>query len=171
MGEETCGEGEMKLEEDCGRPDLRVIAADTLAAVLATEIRFPVLLVDARFEYEYDGGHIRGAVNTPTPEDLRRLSLSLPESTRLIFHCEFSECRAPALCRWFRNEDRKANAENFPRLRFPHLYLLKGGYAAFYAQFPALCEPCGYVKMKDEGRKRERKEGLARVRKGYGRFV
>ena len=160
---------ELRLEEDC-RPDLRVIAAGTLATVLRAS-DLPVFVVDARFGYEYDGGHIRGAVNAPTAEDLHRLTLSLPDTTLLVFHCEFSECRAPALCRWLRNEDRKANAENFPRLSFPHLYVLKGGYAAFYAEFPDLCEPCGYVKMKEEGRKRERKEGLARVRKGYGRLV
>jgi rhodanese-related sulfurtransferase len=81
------------------------------------------IVIDCRFEYEYKGGHIAGAVNLPTPEALERHLLrdgegayaatqaKLPPpsksgepdetgSTRktvLIFHCEFSVKRAPTL--------------------------------------------------------------------------
>lgn len=170
MGDDCRAAGGIGLEEDTARPDLQVISRETLAGLMEREGR-TVLVVDARFGYEYEGGHIRGAVNAACVEDLRRLTLCLPASTHLVFHCEYSECRAPALCRWFRNEDRKANCENFPHLNFPHLYLLKGGYADFYAAFPQLCEPCGYVKMKEDGRKRERKEAWARVKRTYARLA
>lgn len=35
-----------------------------------------------------------------------------------------------------RGIDRKKNGMAFPRLYYPELYLLEGGYKAFYEQFP-----------------------------------
>lgn len=67
-------------------------------------------IIDCRFDYEYAGGHIRGAVNINTTNAVEDLllgqSLTKPrpsvsgDSTRktvLIFHCEFSAKRAPTL--------------------------------------------------------------------------
>ena len=55
------------------------------------------MIVDARFEYEFNAGHIRGAVNISDPQALedhllaRDRILSLLQSrTILIFHCEFT---------------------------------------------------------------------------------
>lgn len=57
------------------------------------------LVVDCRFEYEYDGGHIDGAVNYTDKEHLasRLLDEASPGRTLLIFHCEYSACRAPLM--------------------------------------------------------------------------
>lgn len=55
------------------------------------------LIVDCRFEYEYDGGHIEGAVNFNNKEELasKLFQDPSPQKTMLIFHCEYSAHRAP----------------------------------------------------------------------------
>lgn len=55
------------------------------------------LVVDCRFEYEYKGGHIDGAINFNNKEELAsKLFLPQPpQNTLLIFHCEYSKHRAP----------------------------------------------------------------------------
>ena len=68
------------------------------------------LVIDCRFDYEYNGGHIQGAVNINTPALLEDFLLGkeaakpMPSTsgdpnrkTVLIFHCEFSVKRAPTL--------------------------------------------------------------------------
>lgn len=57
------------------------------------------MIIDCRFEYEYEGGHIDGAQNFCDKEALAKelfseLSLS---NTLLIFHCEYSAHRAPLM--------------------------------------------------------------------------
>jgi M-phase inducer tyrosine phosphatase len=67
-------------------------------------------VIDCRFDYEYNGGHIPGAVNINTTSAVEELllgsSLTKPrpsisgdstKKTVLIFHCEFSAKRAPTL--------------------------------------------------------------------------
>lgn len=58
--------------------------------------------MDSRFPFEYEGGHIRGAVNLYEPEQLKKYFLdnpqwSLSKPKAIIFHCEFSQHRGP---RW-----------------------------------------------------------------------
>lgn len=67
------------------------------------------LIIDCRFSYEYDGGHISEAVNLPTTPEVEQALLALEDlplpstseegpaegKTVLIFHCEFSAKRAP----------------------------------------------------------------------------
>jgi hypothetical protein len=60
-------------------------------------------IVDCRFDYEYEGGHIRGAVNVVTPEQIEDLFLRDPDmqcngnKICIIFHCEFSSHRGPKM--------------------------------------------------------------------------
>jgi M-phase inducer tyrosine phosphatase len=67
-------------------------------------------VIDCRFDYEYQGGHIPGAVNINTTAAVEELllgpSLTKPRpsvsgdkarKTILVFHCEFSAKRAPTL--------------------------------------------------------------------------
>ena len=75
-------------------------------------------ILDCRFDYEYAGGHVQGARNVKSMEQLDALLLQagsgvheeceMPEPSRsgqlddgkqvvLIFHCEFSAKRAPTL--------------------------------------------------------------------------
>ena len=55
------------------------------------------LIVDCRFEYEYDGGHIDGAVNYNNKDEIAKKLFEEPSTgnTLLIFHCEYSVHRAP----------------------------------------------------------------------------
>ncbi len=57
------------------------------------------LVVDCRFEYEFEGGHIEGAVNFNDKEQLanRLFEDSTAGNTLLIFHCEYSAHRAPIM--------------------------------------------------------------------------
>lgn len=67
------------------------------------------LIIDCRFDYEYEGGHIQGAINLSELADIEARLLNGPTppepstsdspardgKTVLIFHCEFSAKRAP----------------------------------------------------------------------------
>lgn len=55
------------------------------------------LIIDCRFEYEYKGGHINGAINFNNKEELasKLFQQSSTQKTLLIFHCEYSAHRAP----------------------------------------------------------------------------
>ena len=60
------------------------------------------IIVDCRFEYEYEGGHIDGAINFNNKEDLaaKLFEAESPEhskSSLLILHCEYSAHRAPIM--------------------------------------------------------------------------
>ncbi|CAH8503506.1 unnamed protein product [Heterobilharzia americana] len=65
----------------------------------------------------------------------------------VIFHCEFSSQRAPALAAFLRSVDRVSNYHRYPFLYFPEIYVMKGGYSAFYRKFSHMCTPRQYVKM------------------------
>jgi M-phase inducer tyrosine phosphatase len=67
-------------------------------------------IIDCRFDYEYDGGHIAGAVNINTTNGVEDFLLNpkltkpkqsvsgdAAKKTILVFHCEFSVKRAPTL--------------------------------------------------------------------------
>ena len=57
------------------------------------------IIVDCRFEYEYEGGHIEGAINVNSKEEFATQLLDTAPIQRalLIFHCEYSAHRAPIL--------------------------------------------------------------------------
>ena len=80
-------------------------------------------IIDARYDYEFEGGHIRGASNFggcaeddfkeeflpdslgPKFEDLtnKENESAAPGLEILIFHCEFSSARGPNMLRCLRN--------------------------------------------------------------------
>lgn len=107
------------------------------------------LIVDCRFEYEYEGGHVDGAVNYNDKELMAsQLFRDPPEGrTLLIFHCEYSAHRAPLMARHVRSEDRAYNAECYPRLTYPEVYILDGGYSGFFSEHRERCFPQAYVEM------------------------
>jgi len=47
--------------------------------------------------------------------------------------------------------DRANHADSYPSLSYPELYLLEGGYKAFYEQHGRLCSPRDYVPMLRQG--------------------
>ncbi|XP_053575232.1 M-phase inducer phosphatase 1-B-like [Bombina bombina] len=163
------------LDEDCGHrhligdftkvfalptvmgrhQDLRYITSETLSALIHGEFNSLVerfYIIDCRYPYEYEGGHIRGALNLDKQEEVLDYFLKTPlvpsvvqKRIILIFHCEFSSERGPKMCRFLREEDRARN--EYPSLHYPELYLLKGGYKEFFPEYKELCEPQGYCPM------------------------
>ena len=114
------------------------------------------VIVDCRYPFEYEGGHIEGAVNLWTQPMLEQFLLERHESTRdgpataLIFHCEFSSHRGPKALRHIRNVDRGIHLATYPALFFPEMYILDGGYKRFFNEFPKRCTPESYILMLDQ---------------------
>lgn len=135
--------------------DLHTITTQTLSDLLQGVYKDTVQsfrIIDCRYPYEYAGGHIKGAENIFTEEGILHLlhqKKSHTENGRsiLIFHCEFSSERGPRKCRFLRNKDRQLNKDKYPNLNHPEVYLLHGGYKAFYQNYKDLCEPPSYVPM------------------------
>ncbi|OAA33146.1 M-phase inducer phosphatase [Moelleriella libera RCEF 2490] len=122
------------------------IAKETLLDVLDgkyTDLFDQKMVIDCRFEYEYDGGHIEGAVNHNDKELLatQLFETPIPGRTLLIFHCEYSAHRAPLMARHVRSHDRTVNAEQYPSLTYPDVYILEGGYSGFFADHRGRCYP------------------------------
>jgi M-phase inducer tyrosine phosphatase len=162
-----------------GSPDsIPRITKDTLLEVLDGKFddQFDQrMIVDCRFEYEFEGGHIDGAVNYNDKELLasQLFETTLPGKTLLIFHCEYSAHRAPIMARHIRKQDRTTNAEHYPKLTYPEVYLLEGGYSSFFAEHRSRCFPQNYVEMDDKehaytceremGRLRQNRSKLSRA--------
>ncbi|KAI4859752.1 hypothetical protein F4820DRAFT_141526 [Hypoxylon rubiginosum] len=132
------------------------------------------MVIDCRFEYEYDGGHIMTAVNYNDKELLTKQLFENPMDgkTLLVFHCEYSACRAPMMARHIRASDRMVNAEYYPKLTYPEVYILDGGYSEFFNECRDRCHPQAYVAMgaQEHANTCEREMGkLQQKRKGLGR--
>lgn len=56
-------------------PDLRTITPQTLVNLMDDPLKRKFLVIDCRYPYEYKGGHISGAVNITSPEELEELLL------------------------------------------------------------------------------------------------
>jgi M-phase inducer phosphatase len=88
-------------------PKLKSISAETMRKLMMGGFEDRVAsykIIDCRYTYEFEGGHIKGAVNLYTHE---QILAELNESTEavgadgkrhiLVFHCEFSSKRGPKL--------------------------------------------------------------------------
>ncbi|CAH1262867.1 CDC25B [Branchiostoma lanceolatum] len=143
--------------------DLKSITPDTLVDLLRGVYSRQVQhfeIIDCRYPYEYSGGHIKGAKNIYRKDEVLSDLLCNPpkcldssERHILVFHCEFSSERAPKLSRFLRNKDRDAHKNCYPGLDYPEIYLLDGGFKAFYETHKSMCDPQSYTPMlhKDYG--------------------
>ncbi|KFB42097.1 AGAP003301-PA-like protein [Anopheles sinensis] len=147
--------------------DLKSISGDTMARLLQGAFDDKVesfKIIDCRYPYEFEGGHIRGAKNLYTQEqiieELIKSKNEPPQVTDgpdggsvrrhiVVFHCEFSSERGPKLSRFLRNHDRILNADSYPALHYPEMYLLHGGYKEFFREHADLCDPIAYRPMLD----------------------
>ncbi|KAF4517330.1 hypothetical protein B566_EDAN007283 [Ephemera danica] len=163
-------------------PDLKTIAPSTLAQLLRGEFDEDVAsyaVIDCRYPYEYSGGHIRGSRNVYSKDQVSEVLIcgtgmvpprpprtpgSQQQRHVLVFHCEFSSERAPSMSRHLRQLDRDANKECYPQLHYPEVYLLHGGYKAFYETHPELCDPCSYVPMLSQGNEADLRHFRAKSR-------
>uniref|UniRef100_A0A0N5ATH8 protein-tyrosine-phosphatase n=1 Tax=Syphacia muris TaxID=451379 RepID=A0A0N5ATH8_9BILA len=113
------------------------------------------VIVDCRYPYEYNGGHIKSAINiwnwktlkaTFYPDcstKFKSISSKIP-----IFYCEFSQKRGPQLAEALRKYDRRCNEWRYPEVDYKEVYLLDGGYKKFFEdKYTQLCDPPSYVTM------------------------
>lgn len=145
------------------------ISKETLIEVLNgnfNHIYEKYVIIDCRFEYEYDGGHIGGAVNFNDKEHLSSQLFDVEPTSKalLIFHCEYSAHRAPIMAKFIRNKDRTINAEHYPRLTYPETYILDGGYSSFFKQYRSRCNPQNYVEMDAHEHAGACERGLGKVK-------
>ncbi|KAL7739597.1 hypothetical protein ACLKA6_002171 [Drosophila palustris] len=136
--------------------DLKTISCDTLARLMRGDfvhLSASYKIIDCRYPYEFEGGHIRGALNLYTRLQIKEAFPTItevqPEGQRSIyvFHCEFSSERGPKLLRFLRSNDRSMHTHDYPTLSYPELYLLHNGYKEFFSHYANLCEPANYVPM------------------------
>lgn len=97
--------------ENGDHADLKSISVHTMAKLLNGDFAETVnsyQVIDCRYPYEYNGGHIQGAANLFTQDNILKNLMSsktetatvLPEEPKrniIIFHCEFSSERGPKL--------------------------------------------------------------------------
>lgn len=151
------------------------ISRDTLIEILDgqyDEKYDKKMVIDCRFEYEFNGGHIDGAYNYNDKDQLaEELFKSVSDKTLLIFHCEYSAHRAPLMAKHVREQDRNENIEHYPRLSYPEVYILEGGYSGFYTEHRERCDPQNYVEMDDKNHAYtcEREMGKLQKRAKFGR--
>lgn len=116
------------------------------------------IVVDCRFPYEFDGGHIQNAINISSKTELEMRFIGNRQTDNrkrlLIFHCEYSILRGPTMAGHLRKADRIHNSENYPQLLYPDIVVLEGGYKKFFGRHKQWCVPQGYVEMKDNKHKR-----------------
>ncbi|XP_073533136.1 M-phase inducer phosphatase 1 isoform X2 [Phyllobates terribilis] len=137
--------------------ELKYITPEMMALILSGRYDSLIdrcVIIDCRYPYEYDGGHIRGAINLYMEQEVEDLLLKtpiLPQGSKrviIIFHCEFSSERGPRMCKFVREKDRDLN--EYPHLHYPELYILLGGYKDFFQKCRSFCDPDNYRPMHHE---------------------
>jgi hypothetical protein len=104
-----------------------------------------IRIIDCRFPFEYNGGHICGAENLYTWEQIS--AALFPASSRciqthstkrrelIVLHCEFSQQRGPSWWGRVRTHDRETRPPtetNLNQFIYPEMYVLKNGYKDFF---------------------------------------
>lgn len=153
-----------------GEPDsLPRITQETMMDILNEKYNdaYDVInIIDCRFEYEYKGGHIGGAVNFNDKNLLANQLFDSATSSRtlLVFHCEYSVHRAPMTAKFIRGKDREHNVQNYPNLTFPDIYILDGGYSKFFSHNRNMCEPPHYVEMSAKEHEKACEQGMGKLK-------
>uniref|UniRef100_A0A4W4DM65 M-phase inducer phosphatase n=1 Tax=Electrophorus electricus TaxID=8005 RepID=A0A4W4DM65_ELEEL len=142
--------------------DLKYITSEIMVTAMNgqfSDLVDRLFVIDCRYPYEYEGGHIRGALNLHQEEQVEEYFFRQPvlpecpdKRVLLVFHCEFSSERGPRMCRFVREKDRFLN--EYPNLHYPELYVLKGvlwsGCVFFFWVVCSVCEPQEYRPMHHE---------------------
>ncbi|CEF63707.1 M-phase inducer phosphatase family and Rhodanese-like domain-containing protein [Strongyloides ratti] len=133
------------------------ISGETLVNLmtkLGNDFQEKYILIDCRYPYEYEGGHVSGAMNFYTPEKID--NMFFPEDECLakciknkvpIFYCEFSQKRGPGMADALRAADRIRN--RYPTVSYREIYVLDRGYKKFFTEdkFFDYCNPVSYIPM------------------------
>ena len=132
------------------------------------------IIIDCRYWYEYNGGHINGAIQLIHKDDfdinssdkektqtfknqIKKLFFNESQlrsreeckKTLIFFHCEFSQKRGPEIYEIFRYVDREIHQSEWPFLLYPEMYIIRGGYTAFFTHYSHLCTTNVHIKMND----------------------
>lgn len=158
---------------------LNAISVHTMAKLVRGEmddVFDSIIVLDCRYDYEFEGGRIQNAINVTSTAQVDELLFRKPKGgdrVAIIAHCEFSQRRGPTMCRHIRGRDRQIHGyKYFPWLYYPELHIMKGGYKEFYKHYPELCNPQGYVSMfdkkfdaalRDRSKKRSRTKVLGKL--------
>ena len=156
---------------NCCESMLRAISVDSARELLTGATPLPaghrLLLADGRLAFEFDAGHIRGAVNITVSDTrgcIREQLLRVVERAHaerqkyfVLVYCEFSSARGPRLGTALRTVERDYLAARCPDSEgafdqhtcFPHIYAIHGGYSQFFAHHRDLCVPPHYVMQSD----------------------
>lgn len=133
------------------------VSIHTVHRLLTTEIKCNYIIVDCRYPYEFEGGHIATAVSCPPNEKLTLMDwlfnpehgVTVKSPTVLVMHCEFSQCRAPRMAtdvlREYLTRGLNTGLE---------VYIMKGGYCEFFRNYRQWCDPMEYIAMHDKVRSR-----------------
>ena len=151
------------------KPNHATISGETLVRLMKGEFNRMLeswVIVDCRYPYEYEGGHIKDALNIWTKDMCQKKFFpDKPSSAKsnakrqiLIFHCEFSSERAPRMYDFVRETDRRVNGTQYPLLDYPEIYVLHAGYREFFKRFSDFCFPRNYIEMYDENYKEDMKK-------------
>ncbi|WKY09884.1 hypothetical protein Q1695_002330 [Nippostrongylus brasiliensis] len=143
----------------------RRIDARTLSRLMnsmsSQEFTEKYVLIDCRYPYEFNGGHIKGAINVYDTAKCEEVFYPQNPLHRAeihgripIFYCEYSQKRGPSMAQTLRSIDRQRNVDLYPHVDFPEIYVVDKGYRNFFEMFAEssdkhLCEPCNYVEMID----------------------
>uniref|UniRef100_A0A0N5CD53 protein-tyrosine-phosphatase n=1 Tax=Strongyloides papillosus TaxID=174720 RepID=A0A0N5CD53_STREA len=133
------------------------ISGETLVNLMSTlgnNFQEKYILIDCRYPYEYEGGHVSGAMNFYTPENIENMFFPKDEylakcikSKVPIFYCEFSQKRGPGMADALRAADRIRN--RYPTVSYKEIYVLDRGYKKFFTEdkFLNYCNPVSYIPM------------------------
>ena len=66
--------------------------------------------------------------------------------------------------KFLRNEDRKVNCHRYPQLTYPEVYILDGGYSAFFESNRSRCFPQQYLRMDAKEHQDQCERGMDKLR-------
>lgn len=107
-----------------------------------------LLILDARYLYEYKNGHIQNSVFAGSGELRNTVAGLRGKDVAIVIYSEKSSTRGRIAYNMIRRFDRDANKESYPKVDFTEMYILEGGYQRFFGEFPALCAG-GYTRKRD----------------------
>jgi hypothetical protein len=85
-------------------------------------------------------------------------------SCRLLCYCFLNWSSHICRAKHIRQEDRTYNTAIYPKLTYPELYILDGGYSSFFKNHPTRCFPQNYVEMDAKEHERACERGLNKIR-------
>ena len=119
--------------------EMKYISLETLSMCIENQMN--IMIVDCRYYYEYDAGHLKGALNLWTEE---LLFTTFPVENRkfhcnaiILFYCEFSEMRAPELALKLRKADQYFSSDG--NLLYNNIFIINGGAEALFQQMNHKC--------------------------------